>query len=121
MKLAKLYQLEKYRAKAAAIERVWDSQKRMLLALPKRHGFKSVGEMIEALKIASKEGGAAVKGGPAKRRKSRAVITDKTKDAVKKAVAAGHVAKQIAHDLKISTGTVNKIKAEFGLVKRRAK
>ena len=119
MKLTKLYQLAKYRAKAAAIEREWDSQKKILLALPKSYGYKSVGELIKALKIASGQGSSQPSRSTGKRRKARAIVTAKTKESVKKAVAAKQTANQIAHDLKLSPATVHNIKTELGLTKKR--
>ena len=116
---AKLAQLESLRA---------NSDK--LAKLPSEYGFDNVGDFIKAVKRAVASGpvkaskvsksapAAATKAKKGKKGK-RARITPEVKDQVKAAVAAGKTGAEIAKNLGISLPSVQNIKKEFGLVKKR--
>lgn len=114
-------QLQAAKAKVAALEQsIVKQQSQKLAKLPAQLGFASVADLIDALKQVS--GGRAPKaakaGKPGKRAK-RAKITPEVKDKVKEAVKAGKTGSAIAKDLGISLPSVQNIKKELGLVKKR--
>jgi hypothetical protein len=113
--------LEKYQRKIVALEKALGRERRKLRALPARHGFKSVDELIAALRDAAQ--GTAAAAGPAVRRRAgrtRAKITAATKAAVKKLVALKKKGREIAKELGISLPSVQNIKKELGLTRKRA-
>lgn len=87
-----------------------------LVTLPEAYGFDNVGDFIRAVKAAAK--GGKVKKDSSKRR-SRAVITDETRDLVKKMNEDGKTNNEISAELGISVPTVQNIKKGLGLVKAR--
>lgn len=116
----KLKKLQEYQRQMAKLEKEVAGFNRQLLALPGKHGFKSMEAFIAALKAAAKLPGAAkavsaVKSG----RKPRAVITAETKQKVKAMVAADKTGAEIAKALNISVPSVQNIKKELGLVQKR--
>lgn len=91
-----------------------------LLVLPAKHGFKSMDAFIDALRAA--QGGSKAKTAKsvaATGRKPRATITPETKQKVKAMVGDGKTGGQIAKALNISLPSVQNIKKELGLVKKR--
>lgn len=102
-----------------------------LASLPADYGFKDVDSFVKALKRAvggakkvgrpAKSAAAAPKAPKAKKGKKgkRARITPEVKDQVKAAVSAGKTGAEIAKALGISLPSVQNIKKEFGLVKKR--
>ena len=119
----KIKELEATRAKLASLEQSIEAQLRKELAsLPAKYGFASADDFVKAVKAASgaRRGRPAGKrGGPGKKRRTRAVITDATRAEVKKLVAAGKTGGQIASSLGISLPSVQNIKKALGLVKAR--
>jgi hypothetical protein len=119
MNPADLKKLETYKSEIARLERNLQKQNRKLAALPAKYGFKSMNDFIAALRKA----GGSVKGGvkavAAAARRKRAVITDETKQKVKSLVGAGKTGSQIAKEVGISLPSVQNIKKELGLVKKR--
>lgn len=117
MSLKNYRQLQQYRAQTAALEREWRSHVRTLQALPRRLGYKSINELIVALRTANKHNGSA---GPLmpKNRKKRTPVTNEMKAQVKRLTLAGHSGRSMATRLNLSYPTVQKIKAELGLTKR---
>jgi hypothetical protein len=113
MTLAKLTSLKEEISRIAVVEREWNIQQKRLLDLPSRMGFQSVAELIAALELASSVNTDTVK------RKKRAVITHDVRAAVRAKVRAGLQGREIARELKLSPATVQNIKAELGLTKRR--
>jgi hypothetical protein len=115
-------QLQAAKAKVAALEQsIAKAQTQKLAKLPAQLGFASVADLIDALKQVSggrKAGKVAKAGKPGKRAK-RAKITPEVKDKVKEAVKAGKTGAAIAKDLGISLPSVQNIKKELGLVKKR--
>ena len=115
-------QLQAAKAKVAALEQsIVKEQSQKLAKLPAQLGFDSVADLIKALKQVSggrKAGKVAKAGKPGKRAK-RAKITPEVKDKVKEAVKAGKTGAAIAKDLGISLPSVQNIKKELGLVKKR--
>lgn len=125
-------EIEATRAKLAELESFQKIQGK-LANLPSEYGFGDLESFIKALKRAA---GAAVKAGrpakaaaaavaaapkakKAKKKGKRARITPEVKDQVKALVAAGKTGAAIAKELGISLPSVQNIKKEFGLVKKR--
>lgn len=120
----KLNEIAVYRRKLAVLEKELQSFNRKLLALPAKFGFKSVEQLVDALRTAA--GGKATVKVPApakgeKKRKARAVITPELKQKLKAMVEADKTGDQIAKALGISVPSVHNIKKELGLVKARKK
>jgi len=103
-----------------------------LAALPAKYGFESADSFIAAVRSAS--GGGARRGRPAAKsaaassggggggggkRRRRAVITDETRNVVKKLVENGKTGAEIAKQVGISLPSVQNIKKALGLVKKR--
>lgn len=115
----KLQELAKYQKKIAALEKELGAHHRKLRALPRKFGFKSIGELIAALNVAAKAGPSThAKAGKTGRRK-RAKITPEMKQKLKGLVEAGKTGAAIAKALGISLPSVQNIKKELGLVKKR--
>jgi hypothetical protein len=114
-------QLAATKAKVLKLESAIAAQlARELAALPRKFGFASVAAFLKAVKSAAggKAGGAAKVKAGGKRRK-RAVITADTKAKVKGLVQAGKTGAEIAKAAGISLPSVQNIKKELGLVKKR--
>ena len=107
----KLKQLDKKEAKA--IEKTLAKLHKELAVLRGKYGDK---EVILAIKGSIK--GAKIKKPDGKRRK-RAIITDETRESVKKMNEAGKTNNEISNEIGISVPTVQNIKKELGLVKTR--
>lgn len=123
---AKLKELAVTRAKLVSLEQAVQSElSKELAALPASFGFGSVEEFVQAVRAASGRrrgrppGSTGKRGGPGKKRRHRAVITDATRSQVKKLVDAGKTGSQIAQELNISLPSVQNIKKALGLVKKR--
>jgi len=124
----KIKELEAARAKLASLEQsIADELNKELAALPAKYGFESVAAFAKAVQAASGGGGRRRgpkpgkkgRGGPGKKRRTRAVITDDTRAQVKKLVGDGKTGGEIAKALKISLPSVQNIKKALGLVKKR--
>jgi hypothetical protein len=114
-------QLAATKAKVLKLESAIAAQlARELAALPRKFGFAGVAAFLKAVKSAAggKAGGAAKVKAGGKRRK-RAVITADTKAKVKGLVQAGKTGAEIAKAAGISLPSVQNIKKELGLVKKR--
>lgn len=112
----KLKELAAYKAKIAALEKeIAAEQKKKLAGLHKEVGLESTQALIEALQ--------GLKRAPAKksgkRRAKRTRITDAIKTEVGKAVKAGKKGAEIAGQFGISIPSIQNIKNELGLVKKR--
>lgn len=117
----KIKEIAVYQRKIAALEKELGKQNRKLLALPGKLGFKTVDDLINALRAAA--GGKATvaarinkSGAP---RRKRATITPEMKQKLKGLVEAGKTGGQIAKALGISLPSVHNIKKALGLVKGR--
>lgn len=111
----KIKALEKYQQKVDTLRREIDRYRRDLRSLPGQHGFGSMAAFIRELRRADRS-----TGGTATGRQKRAKITPEIKQKLKALVGAGKTGKQIATQLGISVPSVQNIKRELGLVKRRA-
>ncbi|HTL67912.1 MAG TPA: helix-turn-helix domain-containing protein [Lacunisphaera sp.] len=121
MKTTDLKKIEKYKKEIARLLAAVNKRNRVLLALPAKYGYRSMGEFIAALKAAGNgEGakGAKAKAGGGKTRK-RAKITPEIKAKVKELSNGGKTAAEIAKATGISVPSVANIKRELGLVKKR--
>jgi hypothetical protein len=110
----KLRVLQKYEQKVDALRREIDRFRHELRSLPGKHGFGSMAAFIKELRRADTSGSKAGTG-----RRKRAKITPETKQKVKALVAAKKTGRKIAAQLGISLPSVQNIKRELGLVKRR--
>lgn len=86
---------------------------------PGRRGRPPGSSNNAASSAKSSNAGAATKGGAGRKRRKRAVITDDTRNQVKKLVEGGKTGAEIAKSLGISLPSVQNIKKALGLVKRR--
>lgn len=116
-----LLELEKYRSKVAALEKKLVKQRSKLLALPSKFGFKTLDEMIAAMRSAAKESGRIPESGSKKPRRKRATITGETEAKVKALVEKGETAAKISASVGISIPSVAKIKKRLGLVGKKSK
>lgn len=125
----KLKELEATRAKLASLEESIQSELHKELAqLPGKYGFASADDFVDAVRAATgvsrgrrgrKARSAGAKKSPARKRRTRAVITEETRAQVKKLVEAGKTGGEIAKTLSISLPSVQNIKKALGLVKKR--
>ena len=136
----KIKELEAARAKLASLEQSIQSElNKELAALPAKYGFGSADEFIDAVRAAGggrgpgrrpgrrgRPPGSGASASPAPkaasgggRRRKRAVITDDTRNQVKKMVEGGKTGGEIAKSLGISLPSVQNIKKALGLVKKR--
>jgi DNA-binding NarL/FixJ family response regulator len=121
---SKLKALEAARAKVANLEAVVQTQlKKELASLPAKYGFAGVDDFVDAVRSASGRPSrgrpSGKRGGPGKKRRHRALITDETRAQVKKLVEAGKTGAQIAQMVGISLPSVQNVKKALGLVKKR--
>jgi hypothetical protein len=120
MVINKIKLLEDTKAKVAKLEQDIAAQlKKELASLPRKYGFSSPREFLKAFR--SVAGDVMVSGGNrvAGKRRRRAVITADTKAQVKNLVVAGKTGGEIAKAIGISLPSVQNIKKELGLVKKR--
>ena len=119
----KLKKLAAQKARLAKLEQALMAEaQRQLAGLPAEYGFANVNDFIKAVKKAAsggRRGSPAKVGKAAKKRRSRAVITDATRAKVKAMVAAGKTGGEIASAVGISLPSVHNIKKALGLVKAR--
>lgn len=137
----KIKELAAARAKLASLEQsIADELNNELAGLPAKYGFGSVQDFVRAVQSAAGGGtgggrggrrgrppgggkaaasASAGKGGPGRKRRTRAVITDETRAQVKKMVADGKTGAEIAKSVGISLPSVQNIKKALGLVKKR--
>ena len=116
-------ELQAAKAKVAALEQSFAKElSQKLVKLPSDYGFDSLPAFIKALKQATggRPGRKAAKvAGKVGKRSKRAKITPEVKDKVKAFVNAGKTGAVIAKELGISVPSVQNIKKELGLVKKR--
>lgn len=122
MKSNDYQKLAAYEQEIARLQKGLKKFNQKLLKLPAKFGFKSVAELIAALKQAAggKVGTVTAKAGQGGKRK-RAKITSEMKQQVKAMTTAGKTGAQVAAAVGISLPSVQNIKKELGLVKKRAK
>jgi len=117
MPINKLKEIAAYKAKIAALEKaVAAEQQKKLVNLHKKAGFESTEALITALKNLKKTPSEIA----SIRRRRRAKITAAMKAEVGKAVKAGKKGAEIARRFSISIPSIQNIKTELGLVKKRA-
>ncbi|HEY1792948.1 MAG TPA: helix-turn-helix domain-containing protein [Opitutaceae bacterium] len=120
-------ELEATKAKIQALEAsIAKRLNKELSGLHDKYGFPSLAEFIKALKAAGgsrrkgSRGRPAKAGGNSKKRHKRSVITEETRNQVKKLVEGGKTGSQIAKTIGISLPSVQNIKKALGLVKARS-
>ena len=112
----KIKEIAAYKAKIAALEKaVAAEQLKKLSGLHKEVGLTSTADLIAALQGLKKS---SRKSAP-KRKGKRARITAAIKAEVGKAVKAGKKGAEIASQFSISIPSIQNIKTELGLVKKR--
>jgi hypothetical protein len=127
----KIKELEALKQKAAALElAVTEERNRALAGLPRQYGFENAEAFANAV-LAASDGRRGPRrrgrppgsrtGGPGKKRRSRAVITDETRAQVKKLAGAGKTGAEIAKAVGISLPSVQNVKKALGLVHARKK
>ena len=108
MVVNKIRLLRSTKAKVAKLEQSIAAElSRELASLPRKYGFSSPQAFIKAVRVV------------AGKRRKRAVITADTKAKVKSLVEAGKTGGEIARAVGISLPSVQNIKKELGLVKKR--
>lgn len=116
-------QLAAARAKVLELEKAHNDERFKILAnLPASYGFDNVDDFIQALRSTnpSRQKASAKSAAPkTSSRGRRAKITDETKQEVKKSVQAGKTGAAIAKELGISLPSVQNIKRELGLVRKK--
>ena len=109
-------QLKQHAKEVARLEKQLVRFQAKLLKVPAKYGFGSVEDFVAALLDAAKgSGGAARKAGT----RTRAKITPEVKDKVKALVKEGKTGAAIAKEVGISVPSVQNIKKELGLVKKK--
>ena len=112
-------ELEKYKNKIAALEKKLKQQSKRLADLPAKLGFKTVEDLIEALKSVSTESKSEAPKKAAKKTRKRAKITPKVEAEVKALVAKKMTGAAIAKKVGISLPSVGNIKKRLGLVAKK--
>lgn len=114
----KIKEIAAYQAKIAALEKsIAIEQKQKLTSLHNEVGFKSTEDLIDALRGLKKAPGKVRT--KAARKGKRTRITSEIKAEVASAVEAGMKGAEIAAKLGISIPSIQNIKKELGLVKKR--
>ena len=102
------------------MEKEWRKAERKLLSLPETLGFNSIHELIDALRdVAGRREKTSI-GNKNKQRRTRKILTPEIKASVKELVTIGKTAAHIAERVQISIPSVNNIKKELNLVRRRS-
>jgi hypothetical protein len=114
MVTSKLKALHAYEQKIDALRKEIENMRHELVALPGKFGFATMAAFIKELRRAEKGGGGKVG------RRKRAKITPEIKQKVKALVGAKKTGQVIAAQLGISLPSVQNIKRELGLVKKRS-
>lgn len=117
--------LAEYQQEVARLQKGLIKFNQKLVALPGKYGFKSMDDFIEALRRAAADAGqvpsAKRKGTKAAAGRKRAKITPEVKEKVKALLKEKKAGAEIAKAVGISLPSVQNIKKELGLVKKRAK
>ena len=113
-------QLEQYRRKVAALEQKLKQQNKRLAQLPGKLGYKSVSDLIAALKKITEAPKAVKAAGKVKKTRKRAKITPEVIAKVKALlVAKKKTGNEIAKEVGISLPSVGNIKKKLGLVRAK--
>ncbi|MEO6874978.1 MAG: helix-turn-helix domain-containing protein [Opitutaceae bacterium] len=116
----KIKLLETTKAKVAQLEKSIAAQlSKELAALPRKYGYKSYGDFLDAVRAVAGKGLVAAGKKVGTKRRKRAIITAETKAKVKELAQAGKTGGEIARAVGISLPSVQNIKKELGLVKKR--
>lgn len=119
----KLQKLRQYQKQMARLEKELSRFNAKLLSLPAKYGFKTMNSFVDALRtadaVAGKTGARSAPAAAANGRKPRAKITPEMKQKLKTLVKDGKTGSEIAQQLNISLPSVQNIKKELGLVKKR--
>jgi hypothetical protein len=114
--------LAEYQQEVARLQKGLVKFNRKLAALPAKYGFKTMGEFIEALRRAADDKSVPVaRKSKAGKTRKRTKITPEVKEKVKVLVKEEKTGEEIAKSVGISLPSVQNIKKELGLVKKRGK
>ncbi len=128
---ASIKEIELYKSKIAGLEKKIIAEQKKLSSLHRKLGYSSRAELIKALmalgpsgrsvsktgkKVAGKAKSTGVKG-----RRKRTTITPELKASIVKALKAGGKGIKVAKDFGVSVPTIQNIKTEAGLIKKRKK
>lgn len=116
-----LAELKEYRRTFRLLGKRIEKTERRLLHLPEKLGFKTLEDLIEALRNVQPQQPASKSKAKSNSRQKRTSLTPEIKAAVGKLVTAGETSAFAAKQMKISIASVNNIKKEFGLVRERSK
>lgn len=109
-------QIALYQKKIADLQSEIERHSRKLRALPAKFGYHTMAEFVAALESVG-EGASRRRVRHARRRRTK--ITPEIKAKVKSLVAGGSSGSTIARTVGISLPSVQNIKKEFGLVRKR--
>jgi hypothetical protein len=112
-------QLEQARRKVAALEQKLTQQKKRLVQLPAKMGFKSMSDFIATLQSISDLPVAVKASGKVKKTRRRAKITPEIEAKVKNLVLKNKTSSTIAKEVGISLPSVGNIKKKLGLVRAK--
>jgi len=128
---ARIKEIELYKSKIAGLEKKIMAEQKKLSSLHTKLGYSSRAELIKALMAlgpsgrstskVSQKGRKASKSTGGKGRRKRTTITPKLKASIVKALKAGGKGITVAKDFGVSVPTIQNIKTEAGLIKKRKK
>ncbi len=118
----KRQEIEKYKKKIVELERQMEEERRQkLVNLHEQLGYESRDELISALQGLGRGKAAATKakGGKRGKRGKRTVITPELRSQILDAIKSGKSGTAVAKEFGVSVPTVQNIKKQGGLVKKR--
>ncbi len=124
---ARIKEIELYKSKIAGLEKKIVAEQKKLSSLHTKLGYSSRAELIKALMVLGPSGKSGNKGRKASKstgaqgRRKRTTITPKLKASIVKALKAGGKGITVAKDFGVSVPTIQNIKTEAGLIKKRKK
>ncbi len=130
---ASIREIELYKSKIAGLEKKIVAEQKKLSSLHSKLGYSSRAELIKALMALGPSGRSASKAGKkpgrkakpsaskSKGRRKRTTITPQLKASIVKALKAGGKGIKVAKDFGVSVPTIQNIKTEAGLIKKRKK
>ena len=121
MNVSELHRLKISAERAVSLQKAWEAQRKKLLELPRKLGFNSLRDLKTALDLAFETPDLQVTRTRIGSRKKRVAITDETRKKVKHLHESGNTGSKIAKELNISPASVQNIKTQLGLVKKRKK
>lgn len=117
MALLNYTELQSQRKKFLSLEKKWEKTQLELLSLPAKMGFRSIEELMEALRdCAHSSVKKKIIPANSRPRGRRSVITPEIQMKVKELISAGKTSAYVANSVGVSVPTVYNIKKRLGLV-----